>query len=229
MKDIVVIGSGGFSKQVIEIIEQLNLINQEYKLLGIIDDDKSLVGTEVLGYEVIGDTNYIKQFSQQNKIHGVIAIADGIVRKEISRKLYDVQWVNLIHPSSVVSDYTKIGEGNIICAGVVINPDFQMGDHSHINIGSTLGHDVSMLDYVTIMPGSRISGNVILKSNSMVGTGSTIIQGLTIEENVVLGAGAVVTKNTEPNYLYVGVPAKKKKALTSLDESKITSLVNSSH
>jgi sugar O-acyltransferase (sialic acid O-acetyltransferase NeuD family) len=217
MKDIVVIGSGGFSKQVIEIIEQLNLINQEYKLIGIIDDNKSLFGTEVLGYEVIGDTDYINRVSKQKEIHGVIAIADGEVRKEINRKLYDVQWVNLIHPSAVVSDYTKIGVGNIICAGVVINPDFKMGDHSHINIGSTLGHDVSMLDYVTIMPGSRISGNVTLKSNSMIGTGSTIIQGITIEENVVLGAGAVVTKNTIPNSLYVGVPAKRQKELTPLN------------
>ncbi|WP_170289668.1 acetyltransferase [Cytobacillus depressus] len=210
MKNMVVFGSGGFSKQVIEIIEQLNLINQEYKLIGIIDDNNSLIGTEVLGYEVIGNTDFINQYSKQNEILGVIAIADGEVRKRISRKLNDVQWVNLIHPSAIVSNYTKIGEGNIICAGVVINPDFQMGNHSHINIGSTLGHDVSMLDYVTVMPGSRISGNVTLKSNSMVGTGSTIIQGLTIEENVVLSAGAVVTKNTEPNCLYVGVPAKKK-------------------
>ncbi|MDA1804008.1 acetyltransferase [Bacillus cereus group sp. BY32LC] len=215
MKDLVVIGSGGFSKQVIEIIEQLNLINPEYKLLGIVDDNKGLVGTEVLGYEVIGDTDYIKQLSKQQKIHGVIAIADGEIREHISRKLNDVQWVNLIHPSAVVSNYTKLGEGNIICAGVVINPECKMGNHSHINIGSTLGHDVLMLDYVTVMPGSKVSGNVNLKSKSMVGTGATIIQGLTIEENVVLGAGTVVTKNTKPNYLYVGVPAKEKKTLVN--------------
>ncbi|MDG0947444.1 acetyltransferase [Bacillus paranthracis] len=215
MKNIVVIGSGGFSKQVIEIIEQLNLINPEYKLLGIIDDNKSLVGTEVLGYEVIGDTDYIKQLSKQQKIQGVIAIADGEIREHISRKLNDVQWVNLIHPSAVVSNYTKLGEGNIICAGVVINPECEMGNHSHINIGSTLGHDVLMLDYVTVMPGSKISGNVNLKSKSMVGTGATIIQGVTIEENVILGAGTVVTKNTKPNYLYVGVPAKEKKSLVN--------------
>ena len=215
MKDLVVIGSGGFSKQVIEIIEQLNLINPEYKLLGIVDDNKSLVGTEVLGYEVIGDTDYIKQLSKQQKIHGVIAIADGEIREHISRKLNDVQWVNLIHPSAVVSNYTKLGDGNIICAGVVINPECKMGNHSHINIGSTLGHDVLMLDYVTVMPGSKVSGNVNLKSKSMVVTGATIIQGLTIEENVVLGAGTVVTKNTKPNYLYVGVPAKEKKTLVN--------------
>jgi len=209
MKDIVVIGSGGFSKQVIEIIETINSFDKEYNILGIIDDDKSLMGTEVLGYNVIGDTNYTKQLAHKREISGVIAIADGNVRKQISKKLNNVKWRNLIHPSAIVSDYSKMGEGNIICAGVVINPDFKMGNHSHINIGSTLGHDVSILDYVTVMPGGRISGNVKLKSNAMLGTGSTVIQGLIIEENVVLGAGAVVIKNTEPNHLYIGVPAKK--------------------
>lgn len=214
MKDIVVIGSGGFSKQVIEIIEHLNLRKQEYRLLGIIDDNEDKIGTDVLGYKVIGDTDYIKQISQQKEIHGVIAIADGKVKSQISRKLSEIHWVNLIHPSAIVSNYLKIGEGNIICAGVVINPEIEMGNHCHINIGTTLGHDVTMLDYVTIMPGSKVSGNVTLKSNTMVGTGSSIIQGLTIEENVVLGAGAVVTKNTEPDYLYIGVPARKQKKLS---------------
>lgn len=210
MKELVVIGSGGFSKQVIELIEQLNLKNEEYKIIGIIDDNKSLIGTEVLGYEVIGDTNYIYHLSQHKKIYGVIAIADGLVRKNIAKKLNKVQWVNLIHPSVVISDYNIMGVGNIICAGVIINPDFQIGNHSHINIGSTFGHDVSIFDFVTVMPGSRVSGNVTLKSNAMVGTGSIIIQGLVIEENVILGAGTVVTNNTVPNCLYVGVPAKIK-------------------
>lgn len=210
MKDLIVIGSGGFSKQVIEIIEQLNLITEEYNLIGIIDDNKSLIGTEILGYEVIGDTNYINKLSKHRKIYGVIAIADGLVRNNIASKLNEVQWINLIHPSAVISKYNIMGVGNIICAGVIVNPDLQMGNHSHINIGSTLGHDVSILDFVTVMPGSRISGNVTIKSNSMIGTGSTIIQGLIIEENVRLGAGTVVTKDTKPNYLYVGVPSKIK-------------------
>lgn len=210
MKDIVVIGSGGFSKQVIEIIEKINMINLEYKILGLIDDDKKRNGKNVLGYEVIGDTSYVNRISQHKEIYGVIAIGDGGVRKQISDKLKYIYWENLIHPNSVVSQYGEIGEGNIICAGAVVNPDFYIGNHSHINIGTTLGHDVSLFDYVTVMPGARISGNVNLKSNSIVGTGSTIIQGLIIEENVVIGAGAVVTKNTESNCLYVGLPAKKK-------------------
>lgn len=208
MKDTVVIGSGGFSKQVIEMIEEINLIEQRYNLIGLIDDNKT-VGTKILDYEVLGDTDYLNHCSRNKKIHGVIAISDGNVRMKIVEKLNDVIWINLIHPSAIISKYVEIGHGNIFCAGIVVNPELKVGNHCHINIGCTLGHDVIMEDYVTIMPGSRISGNVTLKSKSVVGTGTSIIQGLTIEKNVTLGAGAVVTKNTKANTLYIGIPAKE--------------------
>lgn len=213
MKDIAVIGSGGFSKQVIEIIEQINVRKKEYNLIGIIDDNNDLIGSEVLGYEVIGDTNYLDKLSQETQVHGVIAIAKAKVRNAIAKKLEKVNWVNLIHPKAIVSNYVDMGVGNIICGGVVINPDLKLGNHCHINIGTTLGHDVTMYNYVTVMPGSRISGNVTLKDNTTVGTGSTIIQGLTIEEDVVLGAGSVTVRDTKPNKLYIGVPAKDIKTL----------------
>lgn len=209
MKDIVVIGSGGFSKQVIELIEELNEIKQEYNLLGIIDDNESLIGSNVLGYEVIGNTSYIHRRSQEQKLYGVIAIADGDIRKKVANTLTNIKWVNLIHPKAIMSKYSNLGIGNIICAGTIVNPDSCFGDHCHINVGCTLGHDVNLKNHVTIMPGSRISGNVKIKNSSMIGTGATIIQGLVIEENVTLGAGSVVVKNTVPDSLYIGVPAKR--------------------
>ncbi|MED3652387.1 acetyltransferase [Heyndrickxia sporothermodurans] len=213
MKELYIVGSGGFSKQVIEIVKRINEGSKIYELKGLIDDDKTLHGQEVMGFKVVGNTDYLKSYSENNKVYGVIAIASGDVRRKISQKLDSVQWVNIIHPNTVISDYVEMGRGNIICAGVIINPECSFGDHCHINIGTTIGHDVLMLNYVTVMPGSRISGNVTLKSNSMVGTGSSIIQGITIEENVRLGAGAVVTKNTAPDSLYVGIPAKQIKEI----------------
>ncbi|MEI4768793.1 acetyltransferase [Psychrobacillus sp. FJAT-51614] len=209
MKKLFIIGSGGFCKQVIEIIEKLNIDEKKYNLLGLIDDNDRLLGSEVLGYKVLGTTDYLMDYSKQEEVYGVIAIANGKVRAQINQKLTEVNWINLIHPNAVISNYIEMGKGNIICAGVVINPECLIENHCHINIGTTIGHDVKMKDFVTIMPGSRISGNVEIKKCSLVGTGSTIIQGLSIEENVIIGAGAVVTKNTSANSLYKGVPAKR--------------------
>lgn len=208
MKKLFIIGSGGFSKQVIEMVEKINEIKEIYELVGLIDDNKELIGQEILGYKIIGTTDYLNEVSKKKEIYGVIAIADGKIRANLVRKLNSVKWVNLIHPKAIVSKYVKLGEGNIICAGVIVNPMSSIGNHCHINIGSTLGHDVNMSDFVTVMPGCRISGNVVLKKYSMLGAGSIVLQGLTVEENVSIGAGAVVTKNTVSNKVYVGVPAR---------------------
>lgn len=218
MKKLFIVGSGGFCKQVIEIVEQLNMDEKKYNLLGLIDDNECLIGTEVLGYSVLGNTDYLMDYAKHEEVYGVIAIANGQVREKISEKLTLVKWINLIHPHAVISNYIAMGKGNIICAGVVINPECYIANHCHINIGSTLGHDVHMQDFVTIMPGSRVSGNVELKKFSMVGAGSTIIQGLSIEGNVTIGAGAVVTKNTSANGLYKGVPAKREQILENIFE-----------
>lgn len=64
MKSLYIIGSGGFSKQVIEMVEEINSVSKEYELAGIIDDNISLIGKNVLGYKVVGDTNYLKHISE---------------------------------------------------------------------------------------------------------------------------------------------------------------------
>lgn len=209
MKEFFIVGSGGFSKQVIEIIERINEVRNEYKLVGLIDDNKELIGKKVLGYKVVGTTDYLLERSMKKDVYAVIAIANGMHRKKIFSKLPHVRWTNLIHPSTVISKYTKMGKGNIICAGVVINPECEIGDFCQLNIGNTVGHDVFFRNYVTVMPGCRISGNVLLKDFSTIGTGSVILQGKTVETEVILGAGAVLTKNTEKENVYIGVPAEK--------------------
>lgn len=209
MKELYIIGGGGFSKQVIEIIEDLNIIEKKYQLIGIIDDNTELIGKKILGYEIVGNVKHLEDISNVRDVYAVIAIGNGKVRESIYNKLHNIKWINLIHPKTIISRYAAIGNGNIICGGVIINPECEIGNHCNINIGSTLGHDVTLEDYTTLMPGCHISGYVNVKKHSTIGTGSSIIQGLKIAENTYIGAGASVVKNTEANSIYTGVPARK--------------------
>ena len=45
--------------------------------------------------------------------------------------------------------------------------------------------------------------------NSFIGNGAIVMYGVRIAENNIIAAGSVVTKSTEPNSVYAGVPAKK--------------------
>jgi len=48
----------------------------------------------------------------------------------------------------------------------------------------------------------------ILKKGSRIGANVTILPGIVIEHDSLIAAGSVVTKNTEPEKIYLGSPAK---------------------
>lgn len=56
-------------------------------------------------------------------------------------------------------------------------------------------------------------GNVIIEDGCWLGGNVTVLPGVTIKKGCIIGAGAVVTKDTEPDGVYVGIPAKRIKSL----------------
>jgi acetyltransferase-like isoleucine patch superfamily enzyme len=56
-------------------------------------------------------------------------------------------------------------------------------------------------------------GPIVIGDGSWIGSGAIIMPGVTIAPGCVIGAGAVVTKSTESNGLYLGVPAKRTRDL----------------
>ncbi len=206
MKDIVIIGAGGFAQEVTWLIEEINKEMQQWNLLGFIDSDKSIVGTEINGYKVIGDDEWLKE----KDIYAVIAIGDSNIRKKIVNKLkeYKIKYPILIHPNAVYSDSVTFGEGSIICASTVFTVNINIGKFVVVNFNCNVGHGADIDDFSTILPGANISGDVKLGECTSVGTGASIIQGLSIWENSIIGAGSVVIKDIPANCTAVGSPAR---------------------
>lgn len=206
MKDIVIIGASGFAKEVAFLIEDINKEKNEWNIIGFVDNDESLIGTKINGYEVIGDDNWL----MEQELYVVCGIGASIVRKKIMSKLEKSKnkFPVLIHPNVVYSDTVSFGEGTIVCAGNIITVNIDIGKHTIINLASTIGHDTVVGDYTTILPGVNVSGNVNLGECTSIGTGAAIIQGVSVGENTVVGAGAVVVKDLPANCTAVGAPAK---------------------
>jgi galactoside O-acetyltransferase len=53
---------------------------------------------------------------------------------------------------------------------------------------------------------------VIFERFASAGTNVVVLSGVTLAEGSVIGACSLVTKNTEPWTIYVGIPAKPMKA-----------------
>ena len=208
LRDLYIIGAGGFGREVAWLVERINEVNPTWNLKGFIDDNESLWGSVEGEYPVLGGCEYLKSLGD---VYAVCAVGSAKVRKIIIGRIKEsnVKFATLIDPSVLVSKRVEIGEGSIICAGTIITVDIRIGNHVIINLDCTIGHDVDIEDFVTIYPSVNVSGNVLIGQCTELGTGTQIIQGKTITANSIVGAGAVVVKNIEGPGTYVGSPAKK--------------------
>lgn len=208
MKDLYIIGAGGFGREVAWIVERINSIKPTWNLKGFIDDNETLWGSTEGEYHVFGGCEYL---SALEDVYAVCAVGSSNVRKKIIEKLKDtsVKFATLVDPSVLYSNSVKIGEGAIVCAGTIITVDVNIGDHVIVNLDCTIGHDAVIDDFVTIYPSVNVSGNVLIGECSELGTGTQIIQGKKVISNTIIGAGAIVVKDCLESGTYVGSPAKK--------------------
>ena len=61
--------------------------------------------------------------------------------------------------------------------------------------------------------GESKTAPITIEDGVWIGGGATILPGVTIHKGTIIGAGSVVTKDCEMNSIYVGVPAKRIRAL----------------
>jgi len=211
---IVIIGAGGFGKEVLWSIIDINKLSKKYDFLGFIDDDKKLCNTKIYGHNVLGGLDWFSKNKDKN-FSCVIAIGDPILRKKIVEKLSscDLSYETIIHPSVIFSDSISIGFGTIIQAGVILTVDTKIGNHVHININSTVGHDCNISDFVTVNPGVQVNGDTKIDEGSFLGSGVTLKDNINLGRWSVIGAGSVLLSNAKEFSTYVGIPAKFKKRL----------------
>jgi len=207
MKDLAIVGAGGFGKEVRTLVDHINQRKPTWNLLGFYDDQPL---RQVQGLPVIGSVEELVDQPQKPRL--VIAIGNPGIRCKIvaSLKASGASFAALVHPTVVIGEpqTVKIGGGSIITAGVIMTTDIQIGEHVIINLNTTIGHDTAIADFCAIMPGVNLAGNVKLEKGVYIGAGANVLGGTTLGEFCTIGAGAVVTRDIPAHTTAVGVPAR---------------------
>lgn len=137
----------------------------------------------------------------------IVTIGSCQIRKNVSEK-HDVTYAKAIHPSAIISETVKIGEGTVIMPSVVVNSDTKIGRHCIINTKASIDHECHIDDFVHIAPGCTLSGDVSVGECSWIGVGSCVKQGIKIGKNCMIGAGSVVVKDIPDNVVAYGNPCR---------------------
>ncbi|MBE6909148.1 MAG: acetyltransferase [Ruminococcaceae bacterium] len=210
MKQLFIIGAGGFGRELAWLVERINLQSPTWELAGFVDDDPEKIGTRSGDYPIIGGCDVLTH--KYGDFWVACAIGSPKVRKQITEHLEkqsNIKFATLIDPSVIMSERVRVGSGSMICAGSVLTVDIKLGKHSIVNLNCTIGHDVEFGDYLTAYPNVNISGKTNGGDCVEIGTGVQIRQGLRIASHTTIGAGAVVVKDIEESGTYVGVPARR--------------------
>lgn len=201
-----IVGAGGFGREVAWLVDDINQERPAFDFLGFVDDAATQTQE---GYPVLGSmSDWIAAGRQDVKV--VCAIGDPITRVAVVDRLAKagLKFATLLHPSVRLSRWVTVGSGSIICAGTTLTTNITVGAHSILNLHCTVGHDAELGEYASLMPGVHISGNVVTGPGVYFGTGASAVNDLSIGAWTILGAGAVVTRNLPPAVVAVGVPAK---------------------
>jgi sugar O-acyltransferase (sialic acid O-acetyltransferase NeuD family) len=153
----------------------------------------------------------------------IISIGNNLQRAKIASFL-KCSYIKAIHVSSTVSANVNIGEGTVVYAGAVIQPNTRIGKHVIINTMSSVDHDNILHDFVHISPKATLCGLVEIGEGSHIGAGAVIIAKIKIGKWCTIGAGTVVIKDVPDYTVVVGNPGRviKIKKPTSILIRKLT-------
>lgn len=212
MDTLIIIGAGGHGQVIADCAELTN----KYKRIVFLDDCYPQRNKN-LHWDIIGTSSSFLEHI--NNADFIVAFGNNKRRGQILNKLSDSQAsiVSIVHPSACISKYSTIGLGVVIFANTVINIGSEIQDGCIINTSASIDHDCIVESYVHISPGAHIAGGVTIGKQSWVGIGASVIECINLAPNTQIAAGAVVTKSTQENALYAGVPATFKKIINTQD------------
>lgn len=188
---LIFLGGGGHCKSVIDVAESAG-----YTILGILDKPE-LVGTKVLGYEIIGTDDDIPLYVDKAEFLITVGqIKSPAIRKKLALLVMRAggKFATVIASDAYVSKYATIGKGAVIMRKAVVNADACIGEHCIINTMANIEHEVQIGGFCHVSTGVMVNGNCVIGDEVFIGSGSVLYNGISVMDNAIIPAGSVVRK-----------------------------------
>ena len=198
MRNLFIVGAGGFGREAVWTVERINAAQQQpvWNVIGFADDDPAKAFGNFEGYPLLGS---VEKASKDHPGASVfIAVGDNAVRRKIYRQLRGHDFPALIDPSSQVSPTTEFKHGTFIACEAVVSVGTEIGKFVIINARAGVGHDSTVGDFSNIAPGVSLSGHTTIGEDVMMGTNSCTAPGMTVGDGAVVACGTPVLKNVAP-------------------------------
>jgi sugar O-acyltransferase (sialic acid O-acetyltransferase NeuD family) len=208
MKRLIIVGAGGFGREVLGWLPRCAGYGQDWSFAGFLTDGPETLTDHGYTEPILGTIDgYVIQE------HDVFLVAVGEPRDklEVVERLRQrgASFQTLIHDSSIVSRNVRIGEGVCVCPYVIVSCDVVLGAHTVLNLASTVGHDVVVGEGCTLSPHCDLTGYVRLGRGVFLGAHAAVHPRVTVGDFARIGAGSVALFDVPARTTIVGVPGKR--------------------
>lgn len=205
MLNLLIVGAGGFGRELLNYIEEDNPI---FTFKGFLDNRLDALDKTPRRIGIVGDP---LTYTPVDGDVFMAALGDPQHRLTYTQALRElkVDFATVIHPHANVTRYARIGIGNIVAPRVGISVDVQIGDFTCIQEYTVVGHDAcigswcQINSHCTIAGGAKIGDFVTIQPNCVVTSGAVIGDG------VKVSAGSVVYGRIPPGITVMGNPARR--------------------
>jgi len=209
MNKLIIVGAGGFGREVLAWSNAMADAGKAWTFGGFIEEaPNALVNYKNVPIGIIGDFNDYKP--KEGEVFAM-AIGDPKKKLKIAHGLVErgAKFVNIIHPTAIISDNVSMGRGCVLCPHAVISCDATLGDFVALNHKSGVGHDVRVGEGCTISSYVDLTGFVKLGRGVMVGSHAVVLPKVEVGDFAVVGAGAVVVRDVAAETTVYTLPARK--------------------
>ena len=208
MARLLIVGSGGLGKEVLECVIE------KYDTISFLTNDKN--SQKIMGFNLLYEQDTPEEYILNE--FDEISVAIGVNKIRLEKLIYyaklGMKLANIIHPKATVSKMAEIQDGCIISENSIIGPFAKLGRGCRIGPSGIVCHDCILEDGVSVSPKAVMGGTCIIRKEAWLCIGSTVSDNIVVGKKCVIGAGAVLLKDAPDNSLMVGTPAYVKKYYT---------------
>ena len=181
MLELIIIGAGGFGRELHEMLWHV-FSQDEYRLKGFLaNDDGNLSQWQIEAPVLAAPEDY------QPEPNDRFLLAIG--HMEARRRTVDAvtgkggQFVSFIHPKAQVATTAKIGEGAVIYPFATVSNAAELDFHVHLNYYASVGHDCRVGRMCLLAPYATLNGFVTLEEQVYISTHGTVAPGCKMHRN----------------------------------------------
>lgn len=207
MKQLVIIGAGGFGRELLEMIPDV-FPEDRYTVKGFLAQDDGGLADYGIDVPVLADPLVYEPDASDRFL---LAIGYMDVRRATVQALEAKggQFETFVHPLARVARTAQIGRGAVVYPFAVVSNNARLDSHVHLNYFASVGHDCRLGRYCLLAPYATLNGFVDLSDEVYISTHATVAPGRRLGYRSKLSANSACMHDSGENMMIFGVPGRQ--------------------